>query len=728
MEPREKEIRLLDYWRVLVKRRWVVYTSLAVVVTTVTLGTLMVRPVYTATTRLQIERYAPKVLPFEQIVTGLSDGRDDFYETQQGLIQSRRVAREVIADLRLATHPAFGGARRGPEGEKAEAEAPIIDAFLAHLTVTPVRGSRLVDVAFTSTDPLLAARAANRVAETYIAFSSESRSSTSERASASLERQIVDLQSEIDAKEERLQSYAQEHGIISVGEKQSIAVKNLSDLSDACTKAQAARIEREARFASLREADPASLPEVLENGLVRDLASKAADLASRNAQLSGKYKPDWPEMVRLRREMEETNARLAAERQAIYAQVLGAADSAYRAARNEEEYLKRAFEDQKRQAQEMSLKEIEYNNLRLDIAGRRATLEALVKRQSEARSSAGLNDVATGNIRVVDVAEVPARPSSPNLPSNVMLSLLVGLALGMALAFVFEFLDDSVKNAEEMEASSRLPCLGVIPTLRPQPRRISLVKSEAAPAGPAASVDLISQDDPQSAVSEAFRRVRTALLVSRAGGPPRSILITSSRPGEGKTAAALNLGITLAQIGRRVLLVDADLRKPRLHAALGVRGGRGLSDHLGGDGALKEVVLPTRIPNLDVVPSGVIPPNPADLLDSDRFDDLRLGAERAGYDHLIFDSPPVHAVADPAIIAARVEAVLIVVRAGVTGREVLAHAVGQLRQMGGRVLGCILNQVDTAREDYYGGYAYRRHVDQEEADAEGRGGARDAAR
>ena len=715
-EAQERESHLLDYWNVLLKRRWVIYTSLTVLTVTVTLGSLLMRPIYTATTRLQIEPSAPNILPFQDVMATAPDQRNDFYQTQYGLIQSRRVAREAITSLGLDKYPDFKISGASPkEGDAAGAgmvEARRVDLFLGMLKVSPVRNSRLVDVSFSSHDRALAARVANRVADTYIAFNTKAEYNTSERATTSLTHQIANLQDEIDAKENELQAYARDKGIFVLNEKQNIILKNLNDMSDTFARAQADRIDKEARFAALRQASPVDLPEVMDSKLIQDLTSKSAELTRRHAELSEKYKSDWPEMARLRSQIEETDARLQAERQSIYDQVLGAVESAYKAARNKETYLARAIEDLKHQSQEFGLKEIQYNNLKAQVANKRGTLEALVRRQSETSSSAGLNDLVSGNVRIVDPAEVPARPSSPKILLNIFLSIVTGLGLGVGLAFFFEYLDKSVKTPEEMHEATGLPTIGLVPSLQPGGGRLRIIRANDREPAAGARVELISRDDPKSKIAEAFREIRTALLVSQPGGPPRTILIASTQPGEGKTAISLNLAITLAQMGKRILLVDGDLRRPRLHKLLGVENVRGLSNCLSGSGRPWPEPHGTNIPGLEFIPSGPIPPNPADLLDTERFGQLQAELESHGYDHIIYDSPPILAVADPAIMVARMNAVLVVVQAGVTGKDALGHAVRKLAQVKAKVLGCVLNQVDLSQQGYYG-YGYKRYYGEE---------------
>jgi len=344
-----------------------------------------------------------------------------------------------------------------------------------------------------------------------------------------------------------------------------------------------------------------------------------------------------------------------------------------------------------------------------------------VKRQSETATSAGVNGLVASNIRIVDPAETPTRPSSPKILLNLVLSLFTGLALGVGLAFFFDYLDKSVKTLDELEQVTAVPALGLIPAELPEVPRLMLVRESgpkgmrvkvvrSAPKAPVgrARIELISHVDAKSKLAEAFRELRTALLVSQPGGPPRSILIASTHPAEGKTVVATNLAITLAQLGRRVLLVDADLRKPRLHKVFGVPNTLGLSNYLSGAGPLRTQPVATAVPGLHLIPSGPVPPNPADLLDSDRLLQVQRDFAAQGFDHVIYDSPPILAVADPTILAGRSDAVVLVARAGTTVRDALAHAVNRLQQVKARVVGAVLNYVDLTESGYYG-YSYKRY-------------------
>ena len=706
---KNRQIHLLDYWQVLVKRRYIIYSALTLVTGLVTLGSFLARPMYTATAQLQIEKRSPNVLPFEEIMSTYSDFRDDFYETQSRLIQSRSVARAVVRKLDLTNHelfkrvPSSGAGPLTPE----QIETAIADRLRRVLKVELIRNSRLANLTYVSPDPQLSAKIANAIAEAYMEFNSQNDYNTTERAAESISRQVETLRAEISAMERQLQKYAREQEIIPLDDTQNVTTQKLNDLNIAFTKAQTARIEKEAKYAALKETPPDSIPEVMSSDLIQTLAGKRAELEREHAQMSRRFKADWPAMARIKSEMEKTDARLQTEKDDLYRRLMGAARELYMAALKEEESLGRALDAQKNEAQEAGLRGIEYNNLKSTIENRRRTLEALVQRQSEADSTAGMTGTPFSNIRIVDRAEAPRTPSSPRKMLNFLLSLVAGLGLGIGLAFFFDYMDDSVNTAEDLGKAAGLACLGVIPAHDLQARRLRVVRARGPMEDDSRpEIDLAVLRDARSQVAEAFREVRTALLVSSPGRAPKSLLVTSSQPREGKTSTALNLAVTLSQLNRRVLLVDADLRRPRLHKALGLGNGSGLSNVLSGGEELAGVVIPAGPPNLYLLPSGPPPPNPAELLDSPEFVRLteRLAAEDA-YEHVIYDSPPVLSVADAAIIAGRMDGVIMVVQSASTSRDLVARAAEKLRVVKARVVGALLNRVDvTSPGGYYRSY------------------------
>ncbi len=709
----ERQVHLLDYWQVLIKRRWVIYSCLLLVTGLVTLGSFLVRPLYTATVQLQIEKYQPNVLPFQDVVASYTDFRDDFYETQSRLIQSRSVARAVVRELNLGSHPDF----EIPASKTAElnlspeeVELRLSDRVRAATQVELIRNSRLVNVSFRSSDAAMSARVANQLAEAYIRFNAQTAYNATEMATESMSRQIESLRQETSDKERQLQQYAREQQIVTLDGKQDVTSQTLNDLNVAYTRAQTVRIEKEARYAALRETSAEALPDLMNNELLQTLATKLAELEREHASMSKHFKPEWPALARLRIEMDKVKSQLESDRANLHRRLLGDARGQYTAALKEEQSLGEALARQKQEVQEANVRSIEYNNLKSEIENRRKTLEAMVKRQSETGATAGMRDDPLTNVRIVDRAEVPRFPSSPRKLFNLLLSLAAGLGLGIALAFFFDYMDDSIHGTEDLARVSGLPCIGLIPVQSVGGRRLRVVRGKGGNGDDCrVEVDLASLRDTRSHLAEAFREVRTGLLVSSPGRPPKNLLITSSQPREGKTAAALNLAVTLTQLSRKVLLVDADLRRPRLHKALGLPADAGLSTHLSGGRDLKGLIVAAGAPGLFLLPSGPIPPNPAELLDSAEFIELvRRLTEDTAFDHVIFDSPPLLSVTDAAIMSGRMDGVIMVVQAGSTPRDNVRRAAEKLRLVKARVLGVMLNQVDSTGGGRYASsyYAY----------------------
>ncbi len=720
--PGDRQVHLMEYWQVLTRRRWIIYSAVLMVTGLVTLGSFLSRPMYTATAQLQVEKFSPNVLPFQDVLTSYSDWRDDFHETQLRLIQSRTVARIAARNETLWKEAQFE-VPPGPDDQpldEMERELLVAQMVQGGMNASLIRNSRLINISYESSDAEMAARVANAIADAYIEFNMQTAYNTSEQATQSMSRLVEKLRDEIDEKERALQEYAREREIIPLDERQDVHTQKLNDLNVAYTKAQTARIEKEAKYAALKETPADQVPELMVNSLLQSLSAKHAELERQYAQDSKRFKADWPAMARLKSEMEMTASRLAAEKTDLYQRLLGASREAYVAAFKEEQSLGEALEAQKRAAQEAGLRAIEYKNIKLEVENRRKTLDELLKRQTETDTKAGMGDLPLSNIRVVDRAEVPTFPTSPRTGLNFLLSLAAGLGLGLALAFFFDHMDDSVKSVDDLTRAAGLACLGMVPVHSRQGRRLRVVRARTSLEDTRPEIDMATLHDAHSHTAEAFRELRTTLLVSSPGKAPRSLLVTSAQPREGKTATAVNLAITLSQLNRRVLLVDTDLRRPRLHKALGMPNGSGLSNYLAGSGALPDLIVPAGPANLFLLPSGPTPPNSAELLDSKEFAELvsRLvnGDARGSFDHVVYDSPPILSVADAAIIASRMDGVVVVVQAGLTTRDAVGRAAERLRVVQARVLGALLNKVDMTSPGSYYRY-YRSYYSDEGQDA-----------
>ncbi len=720
MDPTvERAFPFRQYAEILFKRRWIVASVAAVVLTVVTLGSFLMTPVYLATTTIQIEKGVPRILPFEEIGSMDYPGgaNAEFYQTQYRLLQSRTVARRASLALNLRNDPEVRMVVRDKAEPAADPEKPYIDYVLEHLEIEPLRNTHIVEIQFPSHSPGLSARVANATADAYMAFISEAKSRTTSEAGGLIGTQIQSLKEEIARLEDELGKVGRETEIISLDDRDDITAQKLAMLTSDCVAAQVERSRKEARYRGLLKTAPEAFPEVASNPTIQRLKQQAADLEREVAQKSRSFKADWPEMRRLRAERDSTVQRIKEERETVARAAIGAAEADYMQALQHETTVERALEKQKEEAMGRKKRSARYSNLQAAVTSKRNLLATLLQREGETRSLSGLEDDLRSNVWVVDRAEPPEKPYSPNVLLNVLLALVSGISLGVLMAVFIEHLDNTIKTTEDAARCAPVPVLASVPDATQGSRRLRPVGGgTAAPAEASPSLDLITCREPRSPAAEAYRDLRTALLFSAADHPPRHLVVSSTQPLEGKSTTSLNLAVSLAQLGRRVLLVDTDLRRPRLHKVFGFSASPGISNYLSGNAQLEGLVQETEIPNLFFLASGPLPPNPAELLDSKRFDELRDHLTReARFEHVIYDSSPILSVADPTILASRTEATLLVVRAGLASRETVQKGFEKLRQVNARVVGIVVNGVERARWDYY--YRYRYYDAHDEADA-----------
>jgi capsular exopolysaccharide synthesis family protein len=398
-------------------------------------------------------------------------------------------------------------------------------------------------------------------------------------------------------------------------------------------------------------------------------------------------------MLRLKNQMQTIQKRLDGE----ISKIIAAIRNDYELGLRRETLLRQAFEQQKAKVMEMKEKAIQYNILKREADTNKELYKGLLQRMKEAGISAG---IMASNIQVVDQAELPTRPHKPNKQLNLLLAVVVGLFLGVGLAFFFEYLDNTVKTPEDVEQLIRLPSFGMVP-------EISYERKKRMEKGTSYPVELVTFGHPKSMLSEAYRNIRTSILLSFPEKPPKKIAISSPNPAEGKTTTVINTAIALSQTGARVLIIDSDLRKPRVHRVFNEENGVGLSNFLSGHAALESIIKKTDIPNLSYIPSGPIPPNPSELIGSNLFKSMMQSlGER--FDHLVLDSPPVLGFADAIILSTSVDGIILVVLGGKTPRETLQRAKEVLHQVNAKILGVVINRIDIQRSDY-GYYYYRYH-------------------
>ncbi|MCC7009059.1 MAG: polysaccharide biosynthesis tyrosine autokinase [Acidobacteria bacterium] len=721
--PPTLDRHLLDYVRILVKRRWAAVATLAVIVTLAVVHLQTATPIYEATVQLLIEHDTENF----SLQSGVTQDREttDFYNTQYTILQSRSLASRTLAAMNAWTHPElaqgtleqtsiFSGVFRAAtrlvqrlRGEKNEAapaaaapppsagtqETPAqtraIDALLARLTISPVKTSRLVDVKVRAGDPKFAAGAANALAKAYIDQNLEIRISASKETTDWLTEQLSAQRERINTSEQALQKYRENNDAVSLEDRQNIVAQKLSDLNAMVTKAKGDRIAREAVYNQVlaiqkQEASLDTLPAILSNSYLQqlkaDISRLQGDLSKRSQELGDRN----PVIVELRTSIAAAEAKFRQE----LAKQVEAMGVEVDAARTLEHSLTQALEAQKTEVMDMNRTGITYSALEREVTTNRQIFDSLLARTREKGIS---GELKASDVRVIDPAQVPQSPVWPKRNRTLLYSVFFGLLLGVAFAFVFEYVDDRIKTPDEIKAYLSLPFLGMIPAVTE--------KDGTRPL-------LHDRETYTPLFSEAFRSVRTNVVFT-AENRARSIVVTSTGPGEGKTLVAANLAIGLAMTGRTVAFVDVDMRRPQVHEMFGMEKEPGLSDLLIGKAKGWEVLRKSPVQGLHVMPSGASVGNPAELLSSPRFERM-LGSLLKRFDWVILDSPPVAAVTDASIVANRAAAVLFVVGAQTTTRAAALNALEQLETADATFLGAVLNRVHLRRDAYYYSPYYKR--------------------
>lgn len=713
-----REMHLFDYLIVVRKHLALSLTFLLTLVSVVAIATFKMKPVYVATARVEINRDSPSFMPFQN---GQAGGEyyydmDDYIETQSKVLQSDTLALDTIKSLQLWKYPEF---RSDPsvvaqlmnisDPSQVPLKRPaILGNFLGRLTVKRIPNSNLLQVSFESQDPQLAAMVVNKHLQNFIDENYRTHYESAKRASDWLEEQLADFKSRVEKSEDARLAYERENQIWTVSEGQDLTTQKLGDLNKQLTDAQAERMKDEASYVMVRDGHVDALPQVQQNPVIQDLVKQQNALKDQYADAVNKYGPNFPKVKRLQAQLDAVSKSITLQEQAVAAEIT----TQYHTAVQREQLLQQALGAQEKQANDSAQKMVQYNILKREAETNKQLYEGLLQKLKEAGLSAGMR---SSNLSIVDPAMVPPAPARPQKGRDITLAFIVGLVGGIGLAFFREYLDNTVKTPDDIENLTHLPSLAVVPSLSGgnghlNPTRMKMLKSGEAKSGRehGKRVALISHEQPQSQIAEAFRALRTSLLLSRADQPPQVILVTSALPKEGKTTAAVNLAVTLAQLGDRTLLVDSDLRKPGIAKLLGMSGAlrTGLSSYLAGASDLDGCTYPyPGVPELSVIPAGPIPPNPADLLSSQRLVEA-IEALRQRYKFVVVDSPPIMLATDAVILSTWSDGVLLVARSGETPKGAFSRAQELLASVKCRLLGVILNAVNTSAPDYYYSYRY----------------------
>jgi polysaccharide biosynthesis transport protein len=702
---------LVDYARVLVKRRHVALTAFATVLLGTAVYSFTTTPVYEGRVQLLIEADTPNIVSFAEVINE-GQNRQDYYQTQYRLLQSRGLAKKTIEALQLWNHTeltpdasaatfsvrgvagsviswlglAGGVPPEPPDEDESAAQARTIDAVLSRLTVTPVRNSRLVNVAYRSEDARFAAQVANALVNAYVEQNLDFRFTASREASEWLNGQLAQQRQQVETAEIALQRYREQNGAISLEDRENIVVQKLTDLNTALTRAKTERLQKEAMYRQLTSVqhDAAALdtfPAILSNPFIGQQKGELAKLRRQEAELADRLGERHPEMIKVKSAIEAVQTRIDGE----VGNVLQGLRTEYQAAVTQEQSLNGALEQQKGEAMSMNRRAIEYSVLMRDVESSKQVYDSLLQRAKETGIS---GELRASNVRVVDAAEPSHTPVSPRRTLYLLMGLFGGSVLGIGLAFFLEYLDDRVKTPHQIETELGLPSLGLIPVVS------------------TASNPLINTSVPAN-FAEAFRGLRTNVLFSSADDGSRSIVVTSTGPSEGKTMVASNLAVAMAQTGQRVLLIDGDMRRPRGHEVFALPLEPGLSNVLIGATKPNQAIHQTPTENLSVMAAGTMPPNPAELLGSPAFARL-LASTKEQFDLVLVDTPPIMAVTDAAIVGHRADGLLFVIAADATSRRAAQQAIDQLEHARVRFLGAVLNRVDLERNAYYYARYYRK--------------------
>jgi succinoglycan biosynthesis transport protein ExoP len=706
---------LLDRLHVLFRHRRLIFTVLLLVCSIAMLQTWQTVPLYKAQTRIVInDERSTAVVGFNNPNVDYWQEEEPYYQTQYRVLASRGLARKAVRRLRAEgitsldrptprslnlanaissassavrqvirgwVQPAQTGAATETQAADEDArESALINGFLGRVDVQPVRGTRLVDVFFVDDDPALAVRAANVLGEEYVQQNLDLRLDTTRKSLLWLNDEIAKQEKKVRDSEAALAGYRERQNAMSLDQGKDIVGAKLGQLNTEVTRAKTTRVQKQALYEQVKSISPDdpkadTYPAIARSAAIVSLRARITDLDAQKAQLSEKYGEKWPALVAVSRDLDSARHQLRQE----VGKAIDSIRNDYRSALAEEQSLTGQLEEQKRVAMDLGQKSVGYSVLEKDAQTDREVYQTLLSRQKEL--SVASNSRAN-NVYVMDHAETPKTPFSPNVRREFLMALGLGLVLALSLAFGLDYMDDTVRTPEDITRRLALPLLGLVPA----------VGGDRLP--------VLSGAVPHD-FGEAFRSLRTSLVFTGGGPDPRIVLVTSAQPLEGKTTTACNIAIALALGGARVLMIDADMRRPGLHKTLGIKNGIGLSHVLVGQARVREAVQRLPEQNLTVITAGRTPPNPSELLASPRMQELLANLAHGPFEWIIVDTPPVLAVTDAVIIAPWVSGVAFVVGAEMTPRRLAQRAVHTLQTSRPQILGVVLNRVDFDRNKYY---------------------------
>lgn len=746
----DDKAQLREMWRALRKRKWLIASIVLIVTSLVAIEMIRARAIYQAATIIEIGKENSTVVKSGDLV--INDDSDPQYQvnlrTKVLMLNSRELHEDVVANLKLDQNPKFIQANEkslwktiksfiGKDENTSEAEdteladendgddeparspeetarlAPYVEALEENLTIEPLRDTRALKVAFNHTDAPLAAAVANGIARAFKERNFQAKTEKFTHTASWLDASTRELKAKVEQAEQALANYTSDHNIFSItddrNQQATLTTEKLARLHDQLLRAETDRMLKQTLYQEVKDGHIAQLPDAFSDPRLGELQRQFNELQTTAAQLRVKYGPKNSRVVEVQQQIATVQEQMNATRSNLEQKL----KLDYERAMQDENSLTSAVEKSKGEAAQENQAAIQYNILKQDLDTARALYTDFLQKTNQAKAQVAEQH---NNIRVIERAAMPKKPVGPKRVLMIMLAFMVSLAGSVGLVFLLEYLDNTIKNVEDVTRYVQLPALGVIPAISSNAARKLAAKQAGKRKSFADGVKLpglgefkpgqLMALDTRSTAAEAYRALRTSVLLSAAGRPPKKVLVTSSQPGEGKTTTCINTAISLAQLGASVLIIDCDLRKPTTHKVFNVDHVLGLSTYLSRDVTIDGLIQKLPINNVSLLPCGPIPPNPAELISSEKMRNmLAMLSER--YDHILIDSPPLMNVTDPVILSRMVDGVILVVHGGKSTRYVVCRARQELAGVGAKIFGVVLNNVDL-RHEGYSDYYYAR--------------------